>query len=69
MQILCATTLAATEVAGLLLRANLIPAYHFRVEPVFETVETIRFTLREPLPDKVLEQIAAVPETQIIYPA
>ena len=66
MHIVCATTLAAAEVARLLLHAKLVPAHHYRVEPVFDRGETITFTPRDPLPDALLRQIAAVPETQIV---
>jgi len=68
MQIVCATTPAAAEVAALLVAAKLVPAHHFRVEPVFDRGETITFTPRTPFPDELLKQIAAVPETQIVYP-
>ena len=66
MHIVCATTLAAAEVAGLLLRANLVPAHHFRVEPLFDREETITFTPRVPFPDALLYQIAAVPDALIV---
>ena len=66
MQIICATTLAAAEVVALLLRANLVPAYGFRIEPIFEPLVPVTFTPREPLPEVLLNQIAAVPETQIV---
>lgn len=69
MHIVCATTLAAAEVATLLVAANLVPAHHFRVDPVFEEAETITFTPCVPLPDPLLHKIAEVPEAQIMYPA
>jgi hypothetical protein len=66
MHIVCATRLAAAEVIHLLLLANLAPAHHFRVEPMLHGGEPITFTPRIPFPDDLLEQIAAVPETQIV---
>ena len=66
MQIVCATALAAAEVVALLLRANLVPAYDFRVEPVFAPLAPVTLTPRAPLPEALLHQIAAVPETQIV---
>jgi hypothetical protein len=69
MHIVCATILAAAEVATLLVAANLVPAYHFRVGPVFEPAETITFTPHVSVPDDLLKLIAAVPETQIVHPA
>ena len=66
MQFVCATTLAAAEVVALLLRANIMPAYGFRVEPVFEPLAPVTLTPREPLPDALLHQIAAVPGTLIV---
>jgi hypothetical protein len=69
MHIVCATTLAASEVAGLLLHAKLIPAHHFRVGPMFDRGEPIIFTPRVPLPDPLLQQIAMVPEVEIVHPA
>jgi hypothetical protein len=65
--IVYATTLAAAEVATLLVAAKLIPAHHFRVEPMFDQGETIRFTPRIPLPAALLKLIAAVPEAQIVH--
>ena len=66
MQIVCATALAAAEVVALLLRANLVPAYDFRVEPAFEPLAPVTITLRDPLPDAVLDAIAAVPDALIV---
>jgi hypothetical protein len=67
MRIVCATSLAAVEVAHLLLRAKLVPAHNFSVEAVFDPGEAITFTIRIPFPDALLEQIAAVPDTQIVH--
>ena len=66
MQIVCATTLAAAEVVALLLRADLMPAYSFRVEPIFEPLAPVTLTPREPLAAALLHQIAAVPGTLIV---
>jgi hypothetical protein len=67
--IVCRNAAAAAKVATLLVAARLVPAHHFRVEPVFDRGEPITFTPRYPLPDPLLYQIAEVPEAQIIYPA
>ncbi len=67
MKIICATALAAAEVVALLVRANLVPAYGFRVEPVFEPLAPVTLTPREPLPEGLLDAIAAVPDAQIVY--
>ena len=66
MHIVCATTLAAAEVVALLLRANLVPPYGFRVELVFEPLAPVTLTPREPLPDALLNQIAAVSDALIV---
>ena len=66
MQIVCATALAAAEVVALLLRADLVPAYDFRVEPGFEPLAPITLTPRAPLPNALLNQIAAVPDALIV---
>ena len=66
MQIVCATALAAAEVIALLLRANLVPAYGFRVELVFEPLAPVTLTPRAPLSEALLNQISAVPDVLIV---
>jgi hypothetical protein len=66
MQIVCASKTAAAAVVTLLLRATLRPAHDFTIHPVFMPLAPITFTPRAPLPDALLKQIAAVPETLIV---
>jgi len=67
MQIVCATKMAAAEVAALFLRATLMPAHDFTVHPVFEPRAPITFTPHAPLSAALLQQIAAVPDTLIVF--
>ena len=66
MHIICATVLAAAEVVALLLRANLVPPYGFRVELVFAPLAPVTLTPRAPLPAALFDAIAAVPDAQIV---
>ena len=66
MKIVCRITVAAAEVLGILLSANLRPGNAFRVTGPLPPATPVHITLSTAPPDDLVKQLQAIPDTAIV---